>query len=427
MSKYDRINSSFFKENRKRLCERLEPNSLAILFANEFCVKNADGVFPFQQNANLFYLTGIDQENVILILYPDAKCEEEREQLFIIETTEQIAIWDGEKLKKEEVTEISGIEQVNWFRRFDSIWKRQILKADLVYLSLNESFRSINEEGQNPNSRFVNRCQAEFPLHRYRRLDPILASLRSKKSSVEREQIGKALEITKSGYERVAKMIAPGVGEWEIEAEYAHEFLRLKSRGFAYPPIVASGKNTCVLHYSENDRVCQDGELLLLDIGAEWGNWNADVTRVFPINGKFSKRQRQVYDAVLRISRFATDLLEPGLSPNEHQEKVFEKTGEELIRLNLIDSNLKGSTLSSAINKYFMHTVSHHLGLDVHDVAPITEFEEGMLITVEPGIYIKEEKIGIRLEDDFLIQKGKNLNLSASIPIEADDIEAMMA
>ena len=424
MFRYDQIPTSLFVENRKSLYKKMQPNSLVILKANDFFVPNSDGLLPFEQNSHLFYLSGIDQENVALILYLDSK-NKPHEILFVIETSKDIAIWDGEKLTKEKAAEISGISRVYWLSEFDAIWKDLMIRMEKVYLTLNETFRS-HPESLGANERFVHHCQKVFPLHDYKRIDPIMANLRSRKSELEIKQIQKAIDITESGYRRVFEFVRPNVGEWEIEAEFSHEFLKCKSRGFAYLPILASGKNSCVLHYIENSKTCQDGEILLIDVGAEWANWNADVTRCLPVNGKFSARQREVYEAVLRILHFSNELLSPDACPQEYQKKVEEKTGKELVKLGLIDGTLKGEEKQKAIKYYFMHGVSHHLGIDVHDVYIKEPFAEDMLLTIEPGIYIREENLGIRLEDDLLLKKKGNINLTQNIPIEADEIEQLM-
>lgn len=430
--KYTLPGPELFIENRRRLAARLAPNSLAILVANDILPTNADGTLPFKQNSDLFYLTGIDQEDTFLILYPDAFDQEKhREVLFIKETNEHIATWEGEKLTKEQAARLTGIPESNihWSHQFDSIWRTLMLQAETVYLNLNEHPRTSAYVGATRQARFVRRCQREFPLHQYQRLAPHLAALRTRKSEAELQLLKEAIAITEAGFRRVLSFVKPGVGEWEVEAEMLHEFVRRKSRGFAYPPIIGSGKNACVLHYIDNHAVCQDGELLLIDAAAEYANYNADLTRTLPVNGRFSQRQRQVYDAVLRILRAATDFLRPGVLLKDWNAFVGQKTEEELVNLKLLTmEDIKNQDPARPLyKKYFMHGAGHHLGLDVHDVGSAVEpVAEGNVFTVEPGIYLREEGLGVRLENDVLIGKDGNINLMASIPIEAEEIEELM-
>lgn len=422
------VDPEFFTRNRERLKSCLKPGSLVILHSNDVYPTDADGTMAFRQNSDLFYLTGVDQEETILLLMPDAVNPQDREILFIRETNEHIAVWEGEKLGKDDARKLTGIARVEWTSAFDSISHRLMPQADRVLLETNEHSRATLLI-ETRNARFIKSCQAIYPLHRYERLAPIMHRLRMIKHEAEVQMIKRACEITGAGFNRLLGFIKPGVGEWEIEAELLHEFVRSGSRGFAYAPIIGSGKNSCVLHYVKNDQVCREGDLVLLDVAAEWGGWNADMTRTVPVSGRFSKRQRQVYDAVLRVFRGANDLLRPGNDPTEYQKQILSLMERELVNLGLFsakDAAAQGPD-KALVKKYFMHGTSHHLGLDVHDVCPPNAtFAECMLFTIEPGIYIREEGIGIRLENDFLIGKNSNTDLMADIPIEADEIEERM-
>jgi Xaa-Pro aminopeptidase len=406
----------------------LKPNSIIILQANDIYPTNADGVLSFKQNSDLFYLTGVDQEDTMLILMPDAQDPKEREILFIKETSEVIAVWEGEKLSKEQARAATGIERIEWSQAFEGFLHRMVPQVDHIYLTTNEHLRaSVVVETRN--ARFIKDCQNRYPLHRYERLAPLMHRLRITKDPEELRILQRACDITEAGFRRVLGFIQPGVGEWEIEAELAHEFLRRGSRGFAYPPIIGTGKNACVLHYVENDKVCQDGDMVLMDVAAEYAGWASDLTRTVPVNGKFTRRQRDVYDAVLRVFRGANEILRPGNTPMEYQKQVVELMERELVGLGLFsakDARAQGPD-KALVKKYFMHGTSHHLGLDVHDVSPPHQpFAEGMVFTIEPGIYIREEALGVRLENDVVIQKDRNFDLMGKIPIEADEIESLM-
>lgn len=427
--RYDKIDPEFFVRARARLRALLQPGALVIVHANDIMPTNADGVMPFDQNRDLYYLSGVDQEETVLMLFPDAVEEKDREILFVRETSELISIWEGEKLTKGQAREVSGIDHVQWTDSFDAHLHRLMPQARSVYLATNEHLRA-EVIVETRNARFIKECQARYPLHDYQRLAPLMNELRIIKDEVEIEQLQRAIDITEAGFRRVLQFIEPGVGEWEIEAEYLHEFVRNRSRRFAYPPIIGSGKNACVLHYVENDTVCRDGEMVLMDVGAEWANWNADMTRTVPVNGRFTDRQRAVYDAVLRVKCGSADFLRPGVTPKEWRDHTVELMEAELIGLGLIDAGeakQQDPEDRPLVKKYYMHGIGHHLGLDVHDVGPPHEpVREGMVFTVEPGIYIREENLGIRLEDDILIGKDANLNLFKGIPIEADEIEELM-
>jgi Xaa-Pro aminopeptidase len=426
--RYEPISPEFFVRNRGNLRGLLKPNSMVIVLANDIYPTNADGTMAFKQNSDLFYLTGVDQEETMLVLMPDAVDPKEREILFVKETSELIAVWEGEKLTKEQARAATGIERIEWSHAFEGFLHRLVPQVEHLYLLTNEHLRaSVVVETRN--ARFIKDCQARYPLHRYERLAPLLHRLRMTKDAEEIRMLQRACDITEAGFRRVLGFIKPGVGEWEIEAELLHEFVRRGSRGFSYSPIIGSGKNACVLHYVENDKVCKDGEMILMDVAAEYAGWASDLTRTVPANGKFSKRQRDVHNAVLRVFRGANDILRPGNTPMEYQKQVVELMERELIGLRLFtakEAREQGPD-KALVKKYFMHGTSHHLGLDVHDVAPPHQpFAEGMVFTIEPGIYIREEALGVRLENDFVIGKDKNFDLMGKIPIEAEEIEQLM-
>ncbi len=426
--RYDPIDSTLFCNNRDKLRALLPPRSIAILLANDIMPTNADGVMGFKQQTDLFYLCGVDQEETALVLMPDAIDPNQREILFIKETNELIAIWDGEKLSREQAKAQSGVQRIEWFHHFETLLPQLIPQAQHIFLLTNEHLRAV-QVVETANDRFIRRCQSRFPLHRYERLAPLLQQLRIRKEPQEIAILQRACNITEAGFRRVLGFIQPGVGEWEIEAELLHEFVRRGSRGFAYPPIVGTGKNACVLHYVDNDQRCQDGDVVLMDVAAEYAGWASDLTRSVPVNGRFTARQRQVYDAVLRVLRGANALLRPGQTPMNYQREVVEIMEAELIGLGLISAkDAKAQTADKPlVRKYFMHGTSHHLGLDVHDVCPPHQtFEVGMVMTIEPGIYIREENLGIRLENDVLIGADGNHDLMATIPIEAEEIESLM-
>ncbi len=427
--RYTPADRSLFIHNRQEFVKQLKPNSIVVIKSNDIYPKNADGLMNFHQNADLYYLSGIDQEESVLLLFPDTKEEQHREVLFILETNEQLAIWEGEKISKKRATELSGVSNIQWVENFDKTFFALTQQADNIYLNTNEHPR-MTTKVETANDRFINECKSLYPLHNYERLAPITYKQRMVKHEEEVKMIQHACDITKKGFLRLLGFIKPGVGEWEIEAELIHEFTRNKSKGFAYSPIIASGFNACVLHYIENNSKVKDGEVILLDVAAEYGNWQSDLTRSVPANGKFTERQRAVYDAVLRVFRFANSILRPGVYPKDYQNQVIEFMEKQLIDLGLIDADeaAKQDASKPLVKKYFMHGTSHHLGLDVHDVClPNTPFQVGNVVTVEPGIYIREESLGIRLENDILIGERENIDLMASIPIEADEIEALMA
>lgn len=427
--KYENIGKDLFIGNRKRLVKELKPGSIAVFNSNDIMPTNADGTMAFRQNNDLFYLSGIDQEESILVLCPDFPDKKYREVLFLRETNDHIAVWEGHKLTKQEASAISGVETVLWMSEFEKLFHHMMVMGgvDHVYLPTNEHYRA-DVVVETRSARFIKNCKEKFPLHRYHRAAPLLAQLRAVKSQREIELSQEACNITEKGFRRILKFVKPGVTEYEIEAEFIHEFIRNRSKGFAYSPIIASGANACVLHYLENSRVCKDGDVLLLDVGAEYANYNADMTRSIPVNGRFSKRQKEVYNAVLRVMRAASAMLKPGVVYFDYHKEVQKIMEGELLKLKLITKkDLSEKNGKPAVSKYFMHGTGHHLGLDVHDTANMyAKMQAGMLWTVEPGIYIPAEKLGIRLENNVVIGKNKNTDLMKNIPIEAEEIEDLM-
>ena len=425
--RYRSINPQLFINNRSNLAKLMLPNSLAVVNANDILPTNADGTLALRQNSDLFYLTGVDQEETILLLYPHAHEENMREILFVRETNENLAIWEGHKLTKEEARQVSGIKRVEWLSEFRPLFHRLMCECEHVYLNTNEHKRATIEV-ETRDARFIRDTQARYPLHDYQRLARLMHRLRIVKSDLELELMREACAVTKASFLRVCRFVKPGVNETEIEAEFAHEFIR-RGGNFAYWPIIASGKNACVLHYIQNDQPCGEKDLLLLDVAASYANYNSDLTRTIPISGRFTKRQRQVYEAVLRVMRRAMKAATPGTLPRQWQKEAEALMERELVDLGLLKMSQirKQDPEKPALKKYFMHGVGHPLGLDVHDVGHTTEpIQAGWVLTVEPGIYIPEEGMAVRLENDILVQEGGNVDLMADIPIEADDIEALM-
>ena len=423
------VNQSLFIDNRKRLIEKLPPMTIAAVKSNLYSPTNADATHDFIQHSDLYYLTGIQQEDTALVLFPGAKDPDLREILFVRASDPHTVVWEGHKLTKKEAKERSGVSTIKLISEFDATFRQLAYEAETIALSTNEHVRSASQV-LTGNDVFIDVVKKQFPLHNLFRLSPLLTALRMVKSELEVQQISKALSITEDGFRRVLQFTKPNVGEWEIEAEYAHEFIRQGAQGFAYTPIVASGANACVLHYIENDQRCLEGDLLLMDVASEWNSWNADMTRTIPVSGTFSDRQREVYDSVLRILRYAETVLRPGVSLKVYHEQVMMEMGRELVSLNLLSKEdlEEPNDWKAAVRKYYMHGTSHQLGLDVHDVtAPNCVVAEGMVFTIEPGIYIPEEKIGVRLEDNYYIGADRNDNLSENIPIEAHEIEELMA
>lgn len=428
--RYKSINKELFETNRKNLLKELKSNSLVVVNANDIMPTNSDGTMRFRQNSDLFYLTGVDQEETILVLCPDFPDKKYREILFLRETSELISVWEGHKLTKEEAREQTGIETIIWVSDFAKIFNMLMVMGDVehVYLNTNDHYRA-DVAVESREARFVKWCQDKYPLHRYERLAPIMHRLRSIKSKYELDQLQRACDITEKAFRRVLKFVKPGVIEYEIEAEFAHEFLRHGSRGFAYEPIIASGANSCVLHYIENNKPCKDGDVLLLDVGAEYANYNADLTRTIPVNGKFTQRQKDVYNAVLRVQRAAFKMLRPGEKYYDYHKEIQKITESELIGLKLLDKkDVKNQDKDKPLfMKYFMHGTGHQLGLDVHDVGSMYhKMQVGQVWTVEPGIYIREEGFGIRIENNVVIEKNGVHDLMQNIPVEVEEIEEIM-
>ena len=427
--KYKMLDASLYVSNRKNFMSQMDQGTLAVFNSNDIFPISADSTMPFQQHRDILFLSGVDQEESILVLFPNASNPKQREILFLKETSELIAIWEGEKLDKERALEVSGILSVHWLQDFPTIFKQMMAEAKGIYLNTNEHLRA-NTEVETREDRFIKKVKAEYPTHQVHKSAPILHRLRSVKHPIELEVMQKACDITKAGINRLLGFIEPGVWEHHIEAELAHEFLMNSSRGFAYTPIVASGKNACVLHYIENNKECFDGDVILLDVGAEYANYASDLTRCIPVNGKFTPRQKEVYNAVLHVKTEAEKLLVPGTIMADYHKQVGILMEEQLVKLNLITlDDIKNQNPDwPAYKKYFMHGTSHFIGLDTHDVGIWHEpIKAGMVFTCEPGIYIPDENLGIRLEDDLVVQeKGAPFNLMSDIPLLAEEIEEKM-
>ncbi len=428
--KYLPIDKQLFIKNREKFAAKMAPNSMAIFNSNDVYPISADSTLPFAQHRDILYLSGVDQEESVLVIFPDCPKKENREILFLKETNEHIAVWEGEKLNKEKALETSGISTVYWLQEMEKVLFELMTQAETVYINTNEHYRA-NVETETRDARFIKWLKEKYPAHTYKRSQPIMQRLRSVKEPQEIELIQQACDITEKGFKRVLGFMKPGVMEYEIEAEFIHEFTRNRSAGFAYTPIIGSGYNACVLHYVENNQPCKEGDVVLLDVGAEYANYASDMTRSVPVSGKFSKRQKEVYNAVLRVKKAAAKMLVPGTMWADYHVEVGKLMTAELLGLGLItrDDVEKEDPDWPAYKKYFMHGTSHHMGLDTHDYGILTEpMTANMVFTVEPGIYIPEENLGIRLEDDYVVQEsGEPINLMKNIPIEIDDIEKLMA
>ncbi len=427
--KYQAIPNTLFIKNRQKFTAQMIPGSLAVFNSNDIYPVSADSTLPFAQHSDILYLSGADQEESILLLFPDALNPAHREILFVRETNEHIAVWEGAKYTKEKATAISGIQTIMWLSDFDKVFFDLMTEAHTIYFNTNEHYRQAVET-QTREDRFIAKCKAQFPAHQWQKSQPILQEIRGVKEAEEIAQMQTACNITGKGIRRLLGFIKPGVWEYEIEAELLHEFVRNRSKGFAYTPIIASGANANVLHYIENNQQCQAGDLILMDVAAEYANYRSDLTRTFPVSGRFTERQAAVYNAVLRVKNAATKLLVPGTLWAEYHREVGEIMTAELLALGLLDpADVKNQDPNKpAYKKYFMHGTSHHIGLDTHDYGALkTPMKAGMVFTVEPGIYIPEEGMGIRLEDNVVIQEhGEPFNLMAHIPIEIAEIEALM-
>lgn len=426
--KYKAPDTSLFITNRKNFNKKIKSKSIAVFNANDEQLRSGDQNFIFRQNPDLFYLSGIDQEQTILLLFPDCPNPLYREVLFLRQTNEYIAVWEGHKYTKEEARKVSGIQQVFWLEEFWNVLQSIIHYADHIYLNTNENDRYVHTVPYR-DLRFIQELKERYPLHQYERSAVIMRDLRPVKSAVEVELTKKACQITRDAFIRILMFTKPGVNEYEIEAEIIDEFIRQGASGHAYNPIIASGANANILHYNDNNQICQSGDVILFDFGAEYANYNADMSRSIPVNGRFTKRQKEVYQAVLRVMRAATKLLVAGTIWNEYHEEVGRIMESELIGLGLLDKHAvaKQDPAAPLYKKYFMHGTSHHLGLDVHDFASrYKAFEAGNILTCEPGIYIPEEGLGIRLENNILITANGNIDLMADIPVEAEEIEEIM-
>ncbi len=421
------IKPKLFVQNRKRISGLMVSRALAVVNANDVLPTNADGTLPMQPNADLFFLTGIEQEESILVLFPEAADEKHREILFVRQPNEHLQIWEGYKHTKADVRKISGIKNVQWLTEFPVLFRSLMCEAESAYLNSNE-YKRANVEVPTRDIRFIRKCQEDFPLHQYRRLAPLLHELRVVKTDLEIELLKEAVSITARGFRRTLRFVKPGVMEYEVEAELAREFIKRRGK-FAYTPIVASGKNNCVLHYLQNDQVCKKGQLLLMDVASSYANYNADLTRTIPVSGKFSRRQKKVYNAVLRVLRQSIGGATVGKLHKDWTRESQMHMNEELLKLGLLKKSQikKQDPDNPACRKYFMHGLGHPLGLDVHDVGDNNQpFAAGTVLTVEPGIYLPEEGFGVRLEDDIVVTENGPVNMMAKVPIETGEIEEIM-
>jgi len=428
--KYLPIDKQLFITNREKFAAKMVANSMAVFNSNDIYPISADSTLPFAQQRDIFYLSGVDQEESVLVIFPDCPKKENREILFLKETNDHIAVWEGEKLDKAKALETSGISTVYWLQDMEKVLFELMTQAETVYVNTNEHYRAAVQT-ETRDARFIKWLKEKYPAHSYKRCQPIIQRLRSVKEPLEIEMIQKACDITEKGFKRVLGFMKPEVMEYEVEAEFIHEFIRNRSAGFAYTPIIGSGYNACVLHYIENNQACKDGDIVLMDVGAEYGNYASDMTRCVPVSGKFTDRQNDVYNAVLRVKNAAAKLLVPGAIWADYHVEVGKLMTQELLGLGLISQEDvdKEDPNWPAYKKYFMHGTSHHMGLDTHDYGILTEpMVANMVFTVEPGIYIPEENMGIRLEDDYVIQEsGEPINLMKNIPVEIEDIEKWMA
>ncbi|MCH1544504.1 MAG: Xaa-Pro aminopeptidase [Bacteroidia bacterium] len=423
--KYHQLPKGLFEKNRQKLADSLPKGGMAIIHSNWETPRNGDAFFAFRQQSDLFYLTGIDQEDTIYVSFPDCPNPMFKECVFVKETNAQIAVWDGARLNPEQVYERSGISSVFWYHEFWQTIHSVILMAESIGVNLNENDRFTTNVPYS-NIHFTKQLKDRYPVHNMFRLAPTLARLRMSKEEEEIELLKEAISITRKGLYRALQFIKPGVMEYEVEAEIIHEFIKNRSKGFAFDPIMASGESACVLHYIENNKPLKDGDLMLLDFGAEYANYNGDLTRCIPVNGKFSKRQKEVYDAVLDVQRYAKSNLKPGVTLPDYHGKVCAYTNEKLVELGLFTQQEIKDNPKSYL-KYFMHGTSHHLGLDVHDVMHRFEpIPDGSVLTIEPGIYIPEEEIGVRIENDVVLQGDKIIDLMEDFPIKTEEIEDAM-
>ena len=422
------LNPELFITNRKRFVEKMKPNSIAIFVSNDEFPSNGDALHHFKQNSDLYWLSGVMQEDSMVVLFPSNPDPKYREVLVLVRPNEMKEKWDGRRLRKEEAIEMSGIKTIVWLDSIDALLQPWIHLAETIYLDTNENDRKASLI-RSRDYRFVEEMQSRYPLHQYDRAARIMRELRGVKTKYEVEVIKKAIDITHSTFKRVMKFIKPGVMEYEIEAEILHSFLSQRSSGEAYGSIIASGDRARTLHYVSNNQECKDGELILMDFGAAYGGYNADLTRTIPVNGKFTARQKEVYNACLDLHNYAKSLLKPGISIVDYTEKVGDEATTQFIKIGLLkDADVKNEDPENrAYRKYLYHGISHHLGLDVHDLGTRTEpIQAGMVFTVEPGIYIEEEQMGIRIENNLWITENGNIDLFEGIPITVEEIEAEM-
>jgi len=426
--KYTALDPQIFIQNRKRFVSKMQKNSIAIFVSNDEYPLNGDALHDFKQNTELYWLSGIEQEGSMVILFPDNPDPKFREVLVLVRPQELKEIWDGKRLRANEATTISGMKTIVWVEVLDGMLQQWVHLADAIYLDSNENDRKNNLLRTNE-YRFIDEMKARYPLHNFCRAASIMKELRAVKTKEEVQVIQKAIDITEVAFRRLLQFIQPGVKEYEIEAEIYHSFLSQRATGVAYHSIIASGDNARTLHYTSNNNVCKDGELILMDFGAEYGGYCADLTRTVPVNGKFTKRQKEVYNACLHLHDYAKSILKPGISILNYTDKVGEEATKQFLKIGLLSkSDIKNEDAENrAYRKYLYHGISHHLGIDVHDLgtrtAPITA---GMVFTVEPGIYIKEEKMGVRIENNIWITKTGNQDLMKNMPIKAEEIEALM-
>jgi Xaa-Pro aminopeptidase len=427
--RYEAISSSLFEKNRDNFCEEMSSNAIAILSSNDVMPTNSDDVMGFAQNNDLFYLSGIDQDETILLLYPNAFKEENRAILFVKEVSEHTKLWEGDFLTKAEVSKISGIKNVRWVYEFEKTLQLFAFEADTFYLGHNEHIKRVTSGMTTRQDRMIQWCKEKYPLHQYDRAAKITRQLRPVKSDEEIELIKKAISISIKGFKGLLKAVKPNSKEYELEAELTYELVKNGGARHAFKPIVASGKNACALHYNSNDATCNDGDMILVDFGVCYGNYNSDTTRCVPVNGKFSARQRAVYESVLNCLKEGSKLLKPGVLSRDYEKQMASLVENELLELGLITrKQIAAQNPDSPVyRKYFMHGTAHYLGLDVHDVGLYSRpFEKGMVLTCEPGIYIPEEGIGCRLENDYLLTENGNFNLTGALPIEIEEIESLM-
>ena len=423
------LNPKIFIENRKRFIKEMKPNSIAVFNSNDEVPSNGDALYRFQQNTNLYWLCGIEQEDSMVILFPDNPEEKYREVLVLIRPVELKEKWDGKRLREKEAKELSGMQTVVWLDSLDALLQKWIHAADTIYLNTNEHDRKSTSFYATRDYRFAQEMKEHYPLHNYERAAKILFKLRAIKTKYEVEVIETAIDITDKTFRRLLQFIKPGVIEYEIEAEIVHEFLRNRARGEAYPSIIASGDRARTLHYIFNNEETKDGELILMDFGANYGGYAADLTRTIPVNGKFTQRQKEVYNACLHLHNNAKSLLKPGITLTDYHEKVGDEATKIFVKIGLLkEEDVKNEEKENrAYRKYLYHGISHHLGLDIHDLGTFSKpLEEGMVLTVEPGIYIEEEQMGIRIENNVWLTKNGNVDLMKNIPIEAEEIEKLM-